>query len=103
MLKGVNWEPLYQRRMFSRLVMVYRILRDNIAIPKDLFFQLNTYQQTRSSTNLKLTRFQPRGNVDKFAFALRAVPEWNSLPVHIVNAPSVEAFRQRLSSHLNVQ
>ena len=102
MLNMLKWEPLCQRRMAARLTMVYRILRDDVAIPKEQLFQLNSYTRTRSSTNYKLVRIQPRGNIDKFAFAQRAVPEWNSLPAHVVNAPSVNIFRERLSGFLNM-
>ena len=51
MLEDLKWEPLFQRRMVSRLVMVYRKLQDDVAIPKELFFQFNPNQRTRSSTN----------------------------------------------------
>ena len=102
MLNDLKWEPLARRRMVARQTMVFRILREEVAIPRDLFFQYNEYQQTRRSTNFKLTRSQPRGNIDKFAFAQRAVPEWNSLPAHVVDAPSVDAFRLRLLNFLKI-
>ena len=102
MLNDLKWEPLARRRMVARQTMVFRILRGEVAIPRDLFFQYNEYQQTRRSTSFKLTRSQPRGNIDKFAFAQRAVPEWNSLPAHVVDAPSVDAFRLRLLNFLKM-
>ena len=103
MLRVLEWEPLCQRRLAARLTMVYRIMRDEVAIPKDMFFQMNGNQQTRSSTKYKLTRFQPRGNIDKFAFAQRSVPEWNRLPEQIVDAPSLGTFKERLSVYLNMR
>ena len=33
MLKDINWRPLDQRRIDSRLVMMYKVTYDLVAIP----------------------------------------------------------------------
>ncbi len=100
MLNQLKWDPLAQRRMFSRLVMAYRIIRGEIAIPRDQFFRdHNTI--TRGNNTCQLQRYQPRGNIDKYAYAQRTVPEWYSLPDHIVNATTTDSFKNLLREYLS--
>ncbi len=100
MMNQLKWDPLAQRRMFSRLVMAYRIIRGEIAIPKDQFFRdHNTI--TRGNNTCQLQRYQPRGNIDKYAYAQWTVPEWNSLPAHIVNATTTDSFKNLLREYLS--
>ena len=44
--------------------------------------------------------YQPRGNIDKFAFAQRSIPQWNSLPSSIVEIDLMEQFKVLLEKHL---
>ena len=48
------------------------------AITPNNFFEFNK-TQTRKKHNLTLRTYQPRGNIDKFAFVQRSIPEWNTL------------------------
>ena len=80
--------------------MAYKIITGKISIPKDQFFRDTHSARTRAKHNMKLQTYKPRGNIDKFAFAQRTVPEWNNLPAHIVNANTVESFRTLLTEYL---
>ena len=42
MLKDLNWRPLDQRRIESRLVMMYEVTDDLVAIPASDFLVRNT-------------------------------------------------------------
>ena len=79
--------------------MVYKILKGHSCITPEDFFEFNK-SQTRKNHNLTLRMYQPRGNIDKFAFIQRSIPEWNMLPSHIVQANSPEHFRVLLDKHL---
>ena len=60
----------------GRLTMVYKILNGLVAIPPEEFFNRST-SCTRKNHNSTLQTYQSRGNIDKFAFAQRSIPEWN--------------------------
>ena len=87
------------RRSVNRLTMIYKILNGHSAITLNNFFEFNK-TQTRKKHNLTLRTYQPRGNIDKFAFVQRSIPEWNTLPNVIVQANSTEQFRVLLEKHL---
>ena len=80
MIKELEWPSLSERcSTTSSLTMMYKILNGLVAIPPEEFFNRNT-SRTRKNHNLTLQTYQPRGNIDKFAFVQRSIPEWNKLP-----------------------
>ena len=79
--------------------MIYKILNGHSAITPNNFFEFNK-MQTRKKNNLTLRTYQPRGNIYKFAFVQRSIPEWHTLPNVIVQANSTEQFRVFLEKHL---
>ena len=99
MIHNLKWTNLATRRSGNRLNMIYKILNDQTAITPNNFFELNK-TQTRKKHNLTLRTYQPRGNIDKFAFVQRSIPEWNTLPNAVVQANSTEQFRVLLEKHL---
>ena len=99
MIHNLKWTNLATRRSGNRLNMIYKILNDQSAITPNNFFELNK-TQTRKKHDLTLRTYQPRGNIDKFAFVQRSIPEWNILPNAVVQANSTEQFRVLLEKHL---
>ena len=83
MLHNLKWTNLSTRRSVNRLTMIYNILNGHSAITPNNFSEFNR-TQTRKKHNLTLRTYQPRGNIDKFAFVQRSIPEWNTLPNVIV-------------------
>ena len=100
MIKELEWPSLSERRTAGRLTMVYKILNGLVAIPPEEFFNRST-SRTRKNHNLTLLTYQPRGNVDKFAFVQRSIPEWNKLPGSVVHANSLDHFQGLLLKHLS--
>ena len=100
MIKELEWPSLSERRTAGRLTMVYKILNGLVAIPPEEFFNRST-SRTRKNHNLTLLTYQPRGNVDKFAFVQRSIPEWNKLPGSVVHANSLDHFQGLLLEHLS--
>ena len=49
--------------------------------------------------SLKLSTQPSRVDVWKYSFAVKVVRLWNSVPEHVVTAPSVQAFESRLDKH----
>ena len=60
---------------------------------------LSEEDRTRGHT-LKLAKQRSRLDIRKNFFTLRVHDSWNSLPEHVVTAPSLNAFKGRLDSHL---
>ena len=51
--------------------------------------------RTRGRTQ-KLNEYRSRIDIRKYFFTSRVVTIWNSLPEHVISAPSVNAFENRL-------
>ena len=79
MIHNLKWTNLATttRRSGNRLNMIYKILNGQSAITPNNFFELNKTQM-RKKHNLTLRTHQPWGNIDKFAFVQRSIPEWNT-------------------------
>ena len=99
MMQILQWPSLSTRRTVNRLTMVYKILNGLVAIPSEKFFTYNN-TRTRRTHNMILQTYLPRGNIDKFAFAQRSVPEWNKLPGSVVHADTPEKFQEQLSKYV---
>ena len=100
MIRELKWPSLSTRRTVSRLTMVYKILNGLVAIPPDEMFTIRM-TSTRKKHNLTLQTYQPRGNIDKFAFAQRSILDWNSLPGSVVHSNSLEHFQSQVMSYFS--
>ena len=81
---------------FSR--QTYKIFQgvDDI-IPTNIF-SLATYTSTRNQGN-KLKARYCRTDLRKYSYSNRVVEIWNSLPKDIKEAPSVNAFKNRMDAN----
>ena len=79
------------------MIQVYKIL-NNIDLPStnDL---LKTARCNRTREhNLKLTKQLSNTELRRNSFSIRVVDSWNNLTHEIVNAPSVNSFKNQLNS-----
>ena len=53
--------------------------------------------------SLKLRKLQARTNLRLYSFPLRITSVWNSLPNHVIEAPSINAFKNRLDKYWSNQ
>jgi len=51
--------------------------------------------------SLKLFNLRCRTTIRQNFFSSRIVNEWNKLPLEVVDAPSINAFKNRLDRHWN--
>ena len=98
-LCGEPLESLESRRDRADLCEVYKILNGNYKIDKDSYFQISD-NSTRGHP-VKLFKPRCRTELRRNFFSHRVVDMWNSLPRHIVMAPSIEAFRERLRQYVD--
>ena len=94
---------LSYRRLRGDLIEVYKILHevydpDTIAFLKLWKDEAPDLPSLRSGTrnSRKLYCSVPRLDIRKFSFSVRVVKVWNSLAENIINAPSVNCFKNRL-------
>ncbi len=94
MLNTLGWASLETRRRQARLIMMYKIIHDLVAIHHNLT------PMTRSSRNYNSHSFiqlQTYNMAQRCSYFPRTVIEWNALPEGVVSAPSLETFKARLS------
>ena len=88
-----------QRRLRGDLIEAYKILNGKDIVDKATFFQLSPTVSTLRGHDMKLFIPRARLHVRKYFFSHRVVPHWNSLPQHVVNAPSVNSFKSRSDTY----
>ena len=82
MLKDLNWGPLDQRCIDSRLMMMYMVTYDLVAIPASLYLVQNT-GASRHIPSLAYRQIQTFKDYYGFTFFPRTIIHWNALPANI--------------------
>jgi hypothetical protein len=88
-LKRLGLTTLEQRRLRGDLLEAYKILTNKENVNKDNFFEQNSSGYGLRGHSLKL--YVPRSSttIRQNFFSVRVVKNWNNLPQHVVDAPSV--------------
>ena len=94
MLCNLGWEPLQHRRAISKVTMMYRIINKLTDIPDN---QLIPATSSTRGNNLKLLVPYTRTNLLKGSFFPDTIRLWNSLPKQVVESPTLDIFKNRLS------
>ena len=98
-LKDLEWPTLEKRREVSRLTLMYKLLHGQAAI------QLPTYIQrlsprTRLYHPERFRQMTTHKEVYQASFFPRTIVNWNALPVELLEAHTLEAFKGGLSRQL---
>lgn len=103
-LRELHWLPVAKRVEFKILVLTYKSLNDQAPV---YLQSLVTFQSSRSSRPLRSANdcrlYEPRYNLEHYgahAFSIAAPRLWNALPNEIRTAPSLDAFKRTLKTHL---
>ena len=91
MLQDLNWRTLDQRRIDSRLVLLYKVTYDLVAIPAQDFLIRNTRQSSRNHP-MAYRQILALRDYYKFTFFPRTIIHWNALPLHIPVLPTLAQF-----------
>ena len=89
---------LEYRRERADMIQTYKFLYDIDIVDKDKLFTTAQYQATRGHP-YKLFKRISRLNLRANTFSNRVINTWNNLPANVVNAPSVNAFKNRLNKY----
>jgi len=98
-LDKLGLTTLFVRRKRGDLIETYKILTEKENIEKEQFFQLSNNGYFLRGHTIKLVVTRSRLDIRKYFFSQRVVAEWNRLPEHVVTAPSVNTFKNRLDKH----
>ena len=97
-LRKLGLPTLEYRRERADTIQTYKILHNIDIVDKDKLFTTAQYQATRGHPH-KLFKRRSRLNLRANTFSNRVMNTWNNLSANVVNAPSVNAFKNRLNKH----
>ena len=92
-LEALDLQSLYYRRERGDMIECYKMTHDQYDIKPIL---KTDHDNTRRGHSHKLKKQQSKKEARHMYFSLRVVNSWNSLPEHVVSAPSLNAFKNRL-------
>ena len=95
-LNKLNLYSLERWRLRGDLIEMYKIITGKEGISCQQFFEQARNCYGLRGHSLKLFVNRSRLNCRKYFFSQRSVGEWNQLPQQVVDAPSVNAFKNRL-------
>ena len=97
MLKSLGWEDLQTRRRNVRLTLFYKILNGQVNIPVSDELVLAD-ERTHGVNNKNYKHIRSATSVAAASYYSRTILDWNKLPEETVIAPSVDAFKSRLTA-----
>ena len=97
-LHQLNLPSLTYRRRRGDMIIIYQITHHLLNIPFPAFFTPSSYISTRGH-NYKLLKSHFRCRPHQSFFSVRSINDWNSLPAIIVNATSLNQFKNLLDEH----
>ena len=97
MMNDLNWKPLQTRRRENRLVLLYKIVNNLVAIPPDkhLAFKTSKYNLRQNHSKQIVTK-ESDVNSYKNSFFPRTIIDWNKLSEKEVNCQSLDSFKAEL-------
>ena len=101
MIKDLNWRSLEQRRIDSRLTLMYKIIYDLVAIPAADYVIPST-RQSRHNHQLAYRQIPTLKDNYKFTFFPRTIVHWNALPFYIPVLPTVAQFSHAVCQVVHV-
>ena len=95
-LRRLNMTTLERRRLRGDMIETYKILTGRERIDVDCFFKLSSGGYSLRGHCFKLYKDRSRLAVRRNFFSQRVVGVWNGLSAHVVEAPSVNSFKNRI-------
>jgi len=95
-LKRLGLTTPQKRRARGDLIEVYRIVTGRERIAKEQFFGQAENNHGLRGHSMKLKKERSRLDIRKFFFSQRVVNSWNALPQHVVDAESINLFKNAL-------
>ena len=96
-LQALRLPTLSYRRARGDMIETYKLLHHLYNIEHR--WLLRGGNTTTRGHTLKLSKSHCKLELRKHCFSFRIVNPWNSLPEHIISAPSLNCFKNRLDAH----
>lgn len=93
-LKFTGLTTLENRRDRGDMIEVFKLAKGITKMNKDKLLHFDTSARTRGHT-FKLQKTRPRLEVRKNFFSHRVVNKWNALPAQVIEADTVNMFKNR--------
>ena len=93
-LKCTGLTTLSERRIRGDMIEVFKILKGFSKVNYNTWFKLSINNRTRGHS-YKLVKSRSRLDIRKNFFSQRVINAWNSLPSEVVEAESINAFKNR--------
>ena len=97
MLVILGWPSLELRRTDARVCLMYKLVHCLVAVNVGPYVTPAT-RPTRRTHPYSFIQIPARTDAYRLSFFPRTVVDWNGLTTEIVTAPSLDAFKSRLSS-----
>ena len=98
-LRRLGITTLKIRRERGDMIEVYRIVTGREKVDKTRFFQPAMDGHSLRGHSLKIKKERSRLDIRKFSFGRRVVNGWNRLPQRVVDAESINQFKNLLDGH----
>ena len=98
-LKRLGIYTLERRRLRGDLIETFKILTGKERIDFKKFFELADATSWLRGHSLKLYKPKCHTTLRQNFFSIRVINEWNKLPQSVIEAPSVNAFKNRLDKY----
>jgi hypothetical protein len=96
-LKNTGLIRVQERHIRGDLIQVFKLIKGIDRVDFNKFFQLSDTDRTRGH-KYKIIKNRSRLEIRKQFFSQRVVNTWNNLPSFVVEADSVNCFKNRLDS-----
>jgi len=84
------------------MIEVFKIVHDFYQLEAAVKLNFNTFSTTRGN-KYKLQKSSCHYNIRKYSFSFRVVNMWNSLPNDVVEADTINSFKNRLDKYRSNQ
>ena len=105
-LKKLRLPTLTYRRLRGDMIETYKIINniyDQESSPKLSRCEDIVERTGNRGHPHKLYKLRPKKTNRKFSFPLRIVEPWNSLPINVIQAETLNKFKNRLDKHWSTQ
>ena len=92
MMTDLKWKPLQQRRREHRLTLLYKIINNLVAIPKDDYIEFNT-RDSRHGHSKQIRVKSPDIDAYKYSYFPRTIVDWNNLKQEDVSCQTLDQFK----------
>ena len=98
-LRVTGLMTLEDRRIRGDMIEVFKILKGVNKNDSGSWFQLVNNNRTRGHS-LKIAKKRSRLDIRKNSFSQRVINDWNSLPEEVIEASSVNSFKNRYDEYI---